>query len=86
MECSVITVHGIRDDLEVAWTDESGTWWVNNDLFEDLSTRQVDYLYEIDATSTIYEPDGVLQHAKDLLTQYAKLRRELEEVKPQHGH
>ncbi len=85
-KCSVITVHGIRDDPKVAWTDENGTWWVNNDLFGDLSTRQVDYLYQIDATSTIFEPDGVVQHAQKLITQYARLRQELEEVKPQHGH
>ncbi len=60
IQCSVITVHGIRGDFKVAWTDENSTWWVNNDLFKDLSTRQIDHLYEIDATSTIYELDGVV--------------------------
>lgn len=73
-------MHGIRDDYKTAWTDAQGDWWVRNQLFEDLSTREVDYSYEIDATSTLYEPDGITQHARSLITEYAAVRQDLYEA------
>lgn len=78
--CSVVTVHGIRDDYRTAWTDAQGTWWVKDSLFQNLSTREVDYSYEIDAASTLYEPDGIMQHARTLIAEYAAVRQKLEEV------
>lgn len=76
----MITVHGIRDDYKTAWTTDSGNWWVVNNLFEDLSIREVDYSYEIDEEATILQVDGIKLHAERLLTAYAKERANLEEV------
>ncbi|TAQ90941.1 hypothetical protein B7494_g700 [Chlorociboria aeruginascens] len=36
----VVTVHGIRDDYKTAWTNTAGSWWVKDDLFQDLSIRE----------------------------------------------
>jgi hypothetical protein len=77
---SVVTVHGIRDDYRTAWTDAKGAWWVKDQLFQNMSTREVDYCYEIDPASTLYEPGGIMQHARALISKYARLRDELEEV------
>ncbi|RYP16723.1 hypothetical protein DL765_004959 [Monosporascus sp. GIB2] len=76
----VVTVHGIRDDYKTAWTDKEGAWWVKDVLFKSLSIREVDYSYEIDENSTLYEPDGIILHAEKLITEYAKVRRTLEEI------
>lgn len=77
---SVVTVHGIRDDYNIAWTDNAGIWWVRKQLFKDLSTRQLDYSYEIDEESTLYDPNGIRLHAETLITRLAEIRRELEDV------
>jgi hypothetical protein len=79
--CSVVTVHGIRDDYRTAWTDTQGLWWVRNQLFKDLSIREVDYSYEIDAAAVIYATNGIMQHAQKLVEEYAEVRRKLEEVR-----
>ncbi|KAK4244200.1 hypothetical protein C7999DRAFT_44090 [Corynascus novoguineensis] len=76
----VITVHGIRDDYKTAWTDESGAWWVEKELFKDMSIREIDYSYEVDGTSLIYEPNGILQHAQQLITKYAAVRQKLDDI------
>ncbi|KAG7286709.1 hypothetical protein NEMBOFW57_009020 [Staphylotrichum longicolle] len=76
------------NDYETAWTDAQGVWWVKDKLFKRLSTRQVDYSYEIDAASMLYEPGGIMQHARRLVTEYAAVRQKLEEVMAQgsmHG-
>jgi hypothetical protein len=75
-----VTVHGIRDDYKTAWTDAQGAWWVKDQLFQRMSTREVDYSYDIDAASTLYEPGGLMQHARTLITEYAAVRHQLEEV------
>lgn len=77
---SVVTVHGIRDDYKTAWTDAQGDWWVKRDLFGGMSIRELDYSYEIDSASTLYEPDGIMQLARRLVTAYATVRQGLEEV------
>lgn len=77
---SVITVHGIRDDYKTAWIDKKGEWWLRNKVFSGLSTRQIDYAYEVDEDSTLYEADGLRQHAIKLITQYAMMRKGLKEV------
>ncbi|KAL2192491.1 putative ankyrin repeat protein [Corynascus similis CBS 632.67] len=76
----VITVHGIRDDYKTAWTDESGAWWVEKELFKHMSIREIDYSYEVDGTSLIYEPNGILQHAQQLITEYAAVRQKLDDL------
>ncbi|RYP78211.1 hypothetical protein DL771_000688 [Monosporascus sp. 5C6A] len=76
----VVTVHGIRDDYKTAWTDKEGTWWVKDVLFKDLSVREVDYSYEIDENSMLYEQDGIILHAEKLIAEYAKCRRMLKEI------
>ena len=78
----MVTVHGIRDDYKTAWIDKTGTWWVKDQLFKDLSIREVDYSYEIDEDSAIYEPNGILHHAEKLIKKYAEVRKDLDEVSP----
>lgn len=77
---SVITVHGIRDDYKTAWIDKEGSWWLRNKVFKGLRARQIDYAYEVDEDSTLYEADGLRRHATRLIAQYAMLRKNLEEV------
>lgn len=77
---SVVTVHGIRDDYKIAWTENGGTWWLKEKLFKELSIREVDYSYEIDEEATIFQVDGIKLHAERLLTAYAKDRARLEDV------
>lgn len=84
MNNSVITVHGISDDYKTAWIDKEGGWWLRNKVFKDLSTRQIDYAYEVDEDSALYEVDGLRQHAIKLVTQYAMIRKKLEEVSPDY--
>ncbi|KAI0099851.1 putative ankyrin repeat protein [Nemania sp. FL0031] len=76
----VITVHGLRDDYKTAWTDKWGAWWVKNHLFKNLSIREIDYSYEVDEESTIYQWNGIRLHAERLIEEYAKVRRNLEEI------
>ncbi|KAI1128725.1 putative ankyrin repeat protein [Nemania abortiva] len=76
----VVTVHGIRDDYKTAWTDENGAWWVKEQLFKDMFIRQIDYSYDIDEESILYEPDGIHLHAERLIGQYAEARKKLEEI------
>jgi hypothetical protein len=53
---------------------------VNNNLFGGLDIREIDYSYEIDAASTLYETNGIMQLAQRLITAYAAVRRDLDEV------
>ncbi|KAF5011778.1 hypothetical protein FDECE_2145 [Fusarium decemcellulare] len=76
----VITVHGIRDDYKTAWTDEKGNWLVKEQLFKNMSIREVDYSYEIGEKSMLYEPNGISLHAKELIDSYLGIRRVLEET------
>ncbi|KAI1099976.1 putative ankyrin repeat protein [Jackrogersella minutella] len=76
----VVTVHGVRDDYKNAWTDKEGAWWVKEQLFKKLSIREIDYSYEIEEGSTIYEPNGLRLHAERLVGEYAKARGRLEET------
>ncbi|KAI8966064.1 putative ankyrin repeat protein [Daldinia sp. FL1419] len=76
----VITVHGIRDDYKTAWIDEQGSWWVRDQLFIGLSVREIDYSYDIDEDSELYEPNGIIQHAQRLIQKYAEVRRDLDET------
>jgi hypothetical protein len=76
----VVTVHGIRDDYRTAWTDAEGDWWLKNRMFKDLDIREIDYSYEIDGDALIYEPGGIVQHARKLITAYAAVRQDLEDV------
>lgn len=75
-------MHGIRDDYKTAWIDKDGNWWAKDELFKDLSVREVDYSYEIDEDSVLYEPNGIKRLAEKLVTEYADVRGKLEEVGP----
>jgi hypothetical protein len=77
---SIVTVHGIRDDYRTAWTDTEGDWWVKEQLFRDMSVREVDYSYEIDASSMIYEQNGIVRHAQNLIDEYLAVRLGLDSV------
>jgi len=76
----VVTVHGIRDDYKTAWTTDSGGWWVKNSLFDGLSIRQIDYSFDIDGESLLYQPGGLQRHAMKLLAELVKVRQALEET------
>ncbi|KAI2472567.1 putative ankyrin repeat protein [Annulohypoxylon bovei var. microspora] len=76
----VITVHGVRDDYKTSWINNEGGWWVKSDLFDRLVVRQVDYSYEIDKNSKLYEPNGISLHANILIEEYAKVRGKLKET------
>ncbi|KAF7554349.1 hypothetical protein G7Z17_g2957 [Cylindrodendrum hubeiense] len=76
----IITVHGIRDDYKTAWTDKNGDWWVKKQLFKKLSVREIDYSYDIDEESILYQPNGIRLHAERLVEEYAEIRRRLEET------
>lgn len=49
-------------------------------LFESLLGRQLDYSYEVDQESLLYQPNGIRAHAERLVTEYAEIRKEHEEV------
>ncbi|PTB35375.1 hypothetical protein M441DRAFT_41404 [Trichoderma asperellum CBS 433.97] len=74
----VVTVHGIRDDYKTAWITKKGIWWVKEQLFKGLSTRQIDYAYEVNESSELYGPDGIRLHAQRLVAEYADIRGKLE--------
>lgn len=76
----VVTVHGIRDDFRTAWTDHNGGWWVKDQLFKDLSIREVDYSYDIHEDSMLYEPSGIKSLALDLLSEFAQVRQRLDDT------
>lgn len=77
---SVITVHGIRDDYNTAWTTKQGEWWVRHQLFKDKRAREIDYSYDVCEGSDIFDPEGIHLHARWLIDQYARIRAKLEEV------
>ncbi|KAL6411623.1 ankyrin repeat protein [Ilyonectria robusta] len=76
----IVTVHGLRDDYRTAWIDAGQGWWVRDRLLKDLDVRQIDYAYDIDEGATIYDPDGIRIHAQALVTELARVRRELDET------
>ncbi|KAH6691545.1 putative ankyrin repeat protein [Plectosphaerella plurivora] len=76
----VVTVHGIRDDYKKAWITEDGSWWVKEKLFDTLTTREVDFSYNIDEQSTLYKTNGITLLAEQLLADFAELRSKLDET------
>ncbi|KAM0348148.1 hypothetical protein ACHAP4_011103 [Fusarium culmorum] len=73
----VITVHGIRDDHQTVWTSQTGKLWLRDELFDQLSVRQLDYFYAIDNQAGIFGPDGIKVEARNLLRLYCQHRRNL---------
>jgi hypothetical protein len=53
---------------------------VKDQLFKKLSTREVDFSFEIDEESPLYSLNGIELLAKHLVEEYAKVRKGLEEV------
>lgn len=82
--CSIITIHGLRDDYNTAWIKGNGTRWAYN-LFVGHNTKEINYSYEVDEESEIYHVDGIRKHAQRLLTQYAELQNEAS-LGVQDGH
>ncbi|KAH8765998.1 ankyrin repeat-containing domain protein [Diaporthe sp. PMI_573] len=78
--CSVVTVHGARDDHQTAWTarnDDSN--WILCEMFSGLSVRQLDYVYDTGNSARIYDPsaNGITVEANALLNKLAQNRAEL---------
>ena len=76
----MITVHGLRDDHKTVWTSQTGKPWVKFGLFDQLSIRQLDYLYAIDEKAGVYSPDGIKKEARNLLRLYREERHKLPDV------
>ncbi|KAK1636422.1 ankyrin repeat-containing domain protein [Colletotrichum phormii] len=76
----VITIHGLRDNHKTVWKSSSGQAWLQDSLFQDLSVRQLDYMYAIDDSARIFQPDGFQVEARNLLRLYAEKRRNLPET------
>ncbi|CAG1991720.1 unnamed protein product, partial [Fusarium graminearum] len=73
----VITVHGIRDDHKTVWKSQTGTLWLKDKLFHELSVRQLDYHYAVDNRAGIFGPNGIKLEAWNLLRSYCQHRRSL---------
>ncbi|KAM0514996.1 hypothetical protein ACHAPE_006318 [Trichoderma viride] len=76
----VITVHGVRDDYRTAWIDSKGNWLLKDHLFQHMSIREINYSYEIEEDSVLYQPNGLHVLAEALLERYAEQRRKLAET------
>lgn len=77
---SVVTVHGVCDDQQTAWTAErDNSDWIQYELFSGLSVRQLDYAYDNGYSARIYDPnsDGITVEANALLDSLAVNRLEL---------
>lgn len=74
MRCSVVTVHGIRDNSKTAWRREDGSRWISDTLFKGRPVREVDYSYDIDEDARLYESEGIEFHAKNLIEQFSQFR------------
>lgn len=83
--CSVITVHGIRDDRSTAWTTWNGDNWISDKLFPKYDIRQLDYSYEIDNSARIFQRNGIDLEARALLKSLARLRAKDPEVSRRTG-
>lgn len=83
-QCSVVTVHGARDDHQTAWTsaDDNGNW-IEYSLFRRLSVRQLDYVYDTSDSARIYDPseNGIAIEANALLDSLAENRLGLPHVR-----
>lgn len=76
----MVTVHGVRDDHQTAWTARNdNSNWILDKMFSDLSVRQLDYVYDTGDSSRIYDPsaDGITVEANALLKSLAEDRAEL---------
>lgn len=77
---SVVTVHGVCDDQQTAWTAaRDNSDWIQTELFSGLSVRQLDYAYDNGDSARIYDPssDGITVEANALLDSLAVNRLEL---------
>ncbi|ROW04700.1 hypothetical protein VMCG_04793 [Cytospora schulzeri] len=70
----VITVHGVRDDRNTAWTSRNGESWIRDRLFRNEDIRQMDYSYEIDDAARIFHRNGIDLEARALLESLARVR------------
>ncbi|KAG8674140.1 hypothetical protein FPOAC1_000103 [Fusarium poae] len=73
----VITVHGLRDNHRTVWISKTGAAWLKHSLFQELSIRQLDYVYALDESAQVFRPDGIEIEARNLLRSYCQLRQSL---------
>jgi hypothetical protein len=76
----VITVHGLRDNHRTVWISKTGAAWLKHSLFQELSIRQLDYVYALDESAQVFRPDGIEIEARNLLRSYCQLRQSLLDV------
>lgn len=72
--CSVVTVHGIRDDRKTAWTTKNGDQWIRGSLFGGLDIRQMDFSYDIQDSARVFYESGIDLEARALLGSLARVR------------
>lgn len=80
----MVTVHGARDDHQTMWTSRGDSSdWIDDDLFRNLSIRQLDYVYDNGDSARIYNPNanGITMEAIALLDSLARNRLELFDVR-----
>ncbi|KAK2010071.1 hypothetical protein LZ32DRAFT_536560 [Colletotrichum eremochloae] len=73
----VITVHGLRDNHSTMWKSKSGDSWLQERLFGGRFVRQLDFVYAIDDSARVFQPDGIEAESQNLLRLYAENRRGL---------
>lgn len=80
----MVTVHGIRDDIQTAWTaPDDNSNWIQDKLFPNLPVRQLDYAYDASNSARIYDPsgNGINMEANALLDTLVKNRADLPSVR-----
>ncbi|KAK2022379.1 hypothetical protein LX32DRAFT_602940 [Colletotrichum zoysiae] len=73
----VITVHGLRDNHSTMWKSKSGAPFLQDGLFDGVSVRQLDFIYETHNSARVFGPDGIEVESRNLLRLYAEKRRSL---------
>ncbi|KAK2055438.1 hypothetical protein LY76DRAFT_520468, partial [Colletotrichum caudatum] len=71
----VITVHGLRDNHSTMWKSKSGAPFLQEGLFDGVSMRQLDFIYETHNSARVFEPNGIEVESRNLLRLYAEKRR-----------
>ncbi|KAF4944933.1 hypothetical protein FSARC_14543 [Fusarium sarcochroum] len=79
-ELGVITVHVIRNDYKTAWLDNKRSWILKEQLFKNISVREINYSYEVHDDSILYHSNGIHVLAEGLVNRYSKERESLTET------
>lgn len=77
----MVTVHGLRDDHQTAWTSSiDSSHWIQSKLFSYASIRHLDYVYDTGDSARVYGPNGINMEANALLASLAQERTQLLDV------